>query len=406
MRRVTFVGIAASAALAGGLLVSAPAEAAPGDPVSVRPERTIIGTKAGAKPPWDVHLSASGRTYAADFHRDRVVVYRAGARGKARPLYSLRGSRSGVFEPRGVARDSAGRLYVANGNNRVLVFGKNARGNVRPIRVLRAGMAVGSVSMTPDNRLMVSGSGGVKIYRRSASGNAKPVREISGDKTQLQYAFDVRMNVDGRIWATFDEAEILTVFAPGAKGNVAPERTITQEGPGLWEPELLAFDRAGRAYIGTHEGHVTVLRHDATGRPAPLFVLSDRRHGHVNGLSVSRTGKVAVSGRNKIVVYPRLRAVTAPWAVRGVSVSGSPTATNRVVRWAQPLADGGASITGYRVTVKQGNRKVKAVTLKASRRSYALKRRNLPAGTSTVLVRAKNRKGYGPGTPLTFTVTR
>ncbi|MDD9348309.1 fibronectin type III domain-containing protein [Mumia sp.] len=408
MRRTHFVGIAASAALAGGLLVSAPAEAAPGDPVSVRPERTIIGTKAGAKPPWDVHLSASGRTYAADFHRDRVVVYRAGARGKARPLYSLRGARSRIFEPRGIARDSVGRLYVANGNKRVLVFGKNARGNVRPIRVLRTGMAVGSVSMTPDNRLMVAGSNGIKIYRRSASGTAKPVRQIAGDKAELGGVIDVKMNVDGRIWATFGEGEFISVFAPGANGNVAPERRITADWPGagLWEPEPLAFDRAGRAYIGLHSGHVYILGPSATGEATPQLVVSNRRHGHVDGLSVSRTGKVAVTGNNRITVYPRLRAITVPWAARGVSVSGSPTATNRVVRWARPLGDGGASVTRYRVTVKQGTRTVKVARLKASRRSYTLKRSTLPAGTSTVVVQARNRKGYGPGTPLTFTVTR
>ncbi len=249
-----------------------------------------------------------------------------------------------------IARDSRGRLYVANGNKRVLVFGKNARGNVRPIRVLRAGMPVGSVSMTPDNRLMVAGSTAIKIYRRSASGNATPVRQIAGDKAQLNGAYDAKMNVDGRVWVAFGEAELISVFAPGANGNVAPERTITADwaGPGLWEPELLSFDRAGRGYVGLHSGHVYVLGSTATGDATPQLVLSNRRHGHVDGLSVSRTGKVAVTGGNKITLYPRVRALTAPWAVRAVSVSGSPAAKNRVVRWAKPLADGGSAITRYR----------------------------------------------------------
>lgn len=408
MNPLRIVIVAAGAALTGGLLVAGPAEAAPVAPVDVRPERTITGTKAGAKPPWDVHLSTSRRTYAADFHRDRVAVYGAKARGKARPLYTLRGKRTGLFEPRGIARDSRGRLYVANGNKRVLVFGKNARGNVRPIRVLRAGMPVGSVSMTPDNRLMVAGSTAIKIYRRSASGNATPVRQIAGDKAQLNGAYDAKMNVDGRVWVAFGEAELISVFAPGANGNVAPERTITADwaGPGLWEPELLSFDRAGRGYVGLHSGHVYVLGSTATGDATPQLVLSNRRHGHVDGLSVSRTGKVAVTGGNKITLYPRVRALTAPWAVRAVSVSGSPAAKNRVVRWAKPLADGGSAITRYRMAVKQGTTTVKVVRLKASRRSFTLKRSSLPAGTSTVVVQAKNRKGYGPAASVPITVVK
>ena len=511
MNPLRIVIVAAGAALTGGLLVAGPAEAAPVAPVDVRPERTITGTKAGAKPPWDVHLSTSRRTYAADFHRDRVAVYGAKARGKARPLYTLRGKRTGLFEPRGIARDSRGRLYVANGNKRVLVFGKNARGNVRPIRVLRAGMPVGSVSMTPDNRLMVAGSTAIKIYRRSASGkatpvrqiagdkaqlngaydakmnvdgrvwvafgeaelisvfapgangnkrvlvfgknargnvrpirvlragmhigsvsmtpdnrlmvagstaikiyrrsasgNATPVRQITGDKAQLNGAYDAKMNVDGRVWVAFGEAELISVFAPGANGNVAPERTITADwaGPGLWEPELLSFDRAGRGYVGLHSGHVYVLGSTATGDATPQLVLSNRRHGHVDGLSVSRTGKVAVTGGNKITLYPRVRALTAPWAVRAVSVSGSPAAKNRVVRWAKPLADGGSAITRYRMAVKQGTTTVKVVRLKASRRSFTLKRSSLPAGTSTVVVQAKNRKGYGPAASVPITVVK
>ncbi|WP_262848710.1 hypothetical protein [Mumia quercus] len=306
MKRQTS-GLVAVAALTGGLLVSSPAEAAPTDPVDVRPERTIKGAKAGAKDFRAVHLSTSGRTYVTDFARNRIVVYGAKARGNARPLYRIAGKRTRLFQPRSIARDSDGRLYVANGNKRVLVFGKRARGNVRPIRVLRTGAYIGSVSMTPHKRMLVVGWGFLRIYRRSAAGDAQPLREIAGPKTELVGRIDAKMNVDRRIWATFGEGEFITVFAPGAKGDVAPERKITGEWPSLWEPEVLDFDRAGRAYVSLHWGHVYVLPRTASGETTPLRVVSNARHGSINGLSVSRTGKVAVSAyKNRIVIYPRL----------------------------------------------------------------------------------------------------
>ncbi|MGH1564750.1 hypothetical protein [Mumia sp. DW29H23] len=400
MRLLVLSSAVAATAVTGGLLSAAPASGVAPEPVEVRPERTISVPAAGP-----VHLSAAGRSYTLDFQGRAIVVYGAKARGKARPLYRIRGSRSGIFWPMGIARDAGGRLYVANGNQRVLVFSASARGNARPIRVLRTGMYIGAGIAVRGERLMVSGGAGIAIYRRTASGDAAPLRRIAGEKAQLRGLLDADMNVDGRIWAVFGEGAFATVFAPGARGDVAPERTITQDRP-LWDVESVGFDRAGRAYIGQHDGEVTVLRHDAKGQATPVLSLARTPLGGIGGLSVSRTGKLAVTSGSSITVYPRLLAATRPWAVRSVTVSGSPAAVRRVVRWKKPLADGGAPLTRYRVSVRHGSRLVTTAVLKASRRSYVLERRSLPAGTSTVVVRAKNRKGYGPAVRVTLTVRK
>lgn len=311
MRLLHLTGALASAALTGGLLMAGPADAAPTDPVDVRPERTIKGTKAGIKAFEHVELAASGRTYVTN--RNRIVVYGAKARGNARPLYRIAGKRTRLSKPRSIARDKDGRLYVANGNNRVLVFGKRARGNVKPIRVLRTRAYVGLLSITPTNRLMLSASSrttgltSIRIYRRAASGDEKPVREIGGPKAYVNGMYDLKMNVDRRIWVPFGEEGTIWVFAPGANGDVAPERKIQGEWPGmLWEPDVLDFDRAGRAYLGLHGGEIYILPRDAAGKTTPLRVVSEARHLWIDGLSVSRTGKVAVTYKNRIVIYPRL----------------------------------------------------------------------------------------------------
>ncbi|MFD1827543.1 fibronectin type III domain-containing protein [Mumia zhuanghuii] len=367
MNRTRLVGAVAGAALAGGVLAAAPAEAAAAaEPVDVRPERTIIGTRGGVNP-WDILLTASGRVYASDYHRHRVVVYGARARGNAKPLYRLQGPRTRIVNPGGLSRDAKGRLHVFS-DRRILVFAKNARGNVRPVRQMR------------------------------------PRPNPIPDKARGAYATE--RNVDGRLWVGWGEEGFIEVFAPGAGKDAKPERKITVDRPGLWEPEMLRFDRAGRVYVGTHTGEVDVLSPNANGVTKPLFTLSNARQSHIDGMSMIRSGKLAVSDGRKIVVYPRLLAPTRPWKVRRVTVARSAGAAKRVVRWRKPVADGGASITRYKVTVMRGDRVVKVAVVKGSRRSYVLARRDLPAGENTVRVRAKNRKGYGPVAQATFTVRK
>ncbi|KAA1420674.1 hypothetical protein FE697_017170 [Mumia zhuanghuii] len=391
-------------ALVGGALVAVPAAAAgAADPVEVRPERTV--RPAGVQNPQHIHLTSSGRLFVLHDKRAQVLVYGANARRTSRPIYRIAGRRTGLARPTGIARDADGRLYVGSGS-RVLVFGKKARGNVRPIRVLRLGMKLGTAAMpgtvrVHGNKLLVVGTDGVKVFRRTAKGAATPLQHLRGDKTGLQHAVDVNLNVDGRIWAAFPDGERARVFAPGATGNATPELS-----PPAFDPQKIAFDRAGRVYLAAYDGEVRVLPADARAYLAPLFLLGYRWGATPGGLSVSSTGKVAAGDLRSVRIYPRLLPVTRPWAVRSASVSGASTAARRVVRWRAPAADGGAAVTRFQIVVKRGDRVVRVVRLKAGRRSYALTRRGLPAGTVTILVKARNRKGYGPAVSVPITVVK
>ncbi len=98
------------------------------------------GTSATAmSAPWGLCLDASGRLWVADRSNSRVLRFddaAAKANGaaadgvlgqKAFTTSSFTTSQSGLGEPRGVAVDASGRLYVADeGNSRIIVYEKAA----------------------------------------------------------------------------------------------------------------------------------------------------------------------------------------------------------------------------------------------------------------------------------------
>jgi hypothetical protein len=86
--------------------------------------------------------------------------------------------------PQALAIDPVhGEIFVPQ-DERVLVFPRDADGDVPPIRILGGpdtGLEARRLTVDPiNNLLIVSGGGGLRIYDRTASGNAKPHAFISG----------------------------------------------------------------------------------------------------------------------------------------------------------------------------------------------------------------------------------
>jgi hypothetical protein len=72
------------------------------------------------------------------------------------------------------------------------------------------------------------------VFAPGANGNVAPLRAIGGPRTGLSGAGGVALDPVGELYAsnTFDfsaSGSSITVYAPGASGNVAPLRTI--QGP-------------------------------------------------------------------------------------------------------------------------------------------------------------------------------
>lgn len=119
-----------------------------------------------------------------------VLTFRGGANGEESPVRIIQGSRTQIVSQwNGVDRLAIdpvhNEIYVGTLRNRILVFDREANGNVAPKRVLGGpdtqfgGNPV--IRVDPErNFLLVTGGEGVLIFDRTASGNTPPRAVIGG----------------------------------------------------------------------------------------------------------------------------------------------------------------------------------------------------------------------------------
>jgi hypothetical protein len=182
------------------------------------PQIAVFARSAGENTPYlrsiEGQKSLLGRTMhdlAFDSVHDEIVVtsalaqailtFRGAATGEEAPIRFIQGDKTRI---RGQGGDSAvgkvfvdgenGEIYMANGDQTILVFDRMASGNVAPKRILggpdtqlRFGGASGTcVRVDPIHNLLLVPSGGgiaggrVLVFDRTASGNTPPRAIIQG----------------------------------------------------------------------------------------------------------------------------------------------------------------------------------------------------------------------------------
>jgi hypothetical protein len=139
-------------------------------------------------------ISRTMHDFAYDAIHDEIVVtsplahavltFRGGANGEEEPLRVIQGPKTQI---RGTPSGAVDRvnidpvnneIYVPVVPNRILVFDRNANGDVAPKRILNQG---GSVQVDAvHNLLMVNTNTAMNIYDRTAKGDDKPKSVIQG----------------------------------------------------------------------------------------------------------------------------------------------------------------------------------------------------------------------------------
>ena len=157
---------------------------------------------------------------------EAILAFRGGANGEEAPIRVIQGPLTQIHNyVDQLAIDPVhNELFVPAGYpdpNRVLVFSRDANGNVAPIRILEGPDAlrgVSTVAVDPVHDLLLAsgktadGAQGVMIFDRTAQGNAKPRGVISGLKA---------IGGGGRIFAYPPKGEII-VIGNGGGGGGAP----------------------------------------------------------------------------------------------------------------------------------------------------------------------------------------
>jgi hypothetical protein len=159
----------------------------------------------------------------------------AGAQGNVAPISAIGGSNTGLDSPHGVSLDAVRNIYVANPgfcqsgcqNRNVSVYAAGANGDVAPMRSVKGSKTglIGPVGIALDARQNVyvadSGGNGVLVYAAGGNGNVPPSRTISGSHTGLNNP--------------------LGIVLDGANGDVPPMRTIGGSKTGLAGPSGIAL---------------------------------------------------------------------------------------------------------------------------------------------------------------------
>ncbi|AUT75687.1 hypothetical protein C2L64_45950 [Paraburkholderia hospita] len=240
--------------------------------------------------------------------RDTVNVYDDKAVGDAVPVRSIHGPSTGFDGVVDVVLDSLGNLYVGNAApSTITVYTSTADGDAAPIRIIRGGntgLAIpGSLAIDSADNLYVLNTGGVPSHRKitvygpGASGDVAPIRTLTGiqvgDIGNLNgIAID---NFDNLYLSQDDMPRIISVYPPGANGSVAPIRTISGGSTGLAIPSQMAFDSFNNLYVS--DGiDILVFDPGASGDAAPIRKISGPSTGIVDDfdLAVDAAGLVYV----------------------------------------------------------------------------------------------------------------
>ncbi len=295
---------------------------------SARALRLISGPRAGIHGVTGIAVDDRGWLYLAESDSSAIKVYPPGANGDVAPGRTIAGYHTRISNPMGLAVDRRRRLYVANGpqpggNGALRVYAPNAEGEDDPVRVL-AGPAT-TLAQPMDIEFDSHGDmylpntsgnspGQVAVFRRKAHGNEPPIRTITGPETLLRRPIKLAVGRGDTLYALniFDWSRspcvysgpvnvTVTVYPPGASGDVEPVRsiTVTQEGKsvgrerGLNGMRNLVVDRRGAVRLWHPDGEVTFAP-GASGAAAPVRSTTESGvpRGAAAGVAVADDGTI------------------------------------------------------------------------------------------------------------------
>jgi 6-phosphogluconolactonase (cycloisomerase 2 family) len=249
--------------------------------------------------------------YGGFQENNKVTMYPADANGDVPPIHRIKGARTKMFVSSGVAVDAEHNVYVLNTDDygSVTVYAAGSGGNVRPARYIRGpdtGMnSPYDVAVDARSNVYVANNGddSVTVYGPKAHGDARWLQKIAGPDTGLDNVQKIALDAGENIYVANapdgpgDGGGIITVYAAGTSGNIAPIQTIVGSNTGLGQPEGIAVDAGGNVYVANYRADsVTVFAASANGDVAPIQTIS----GSSTGLR-NPTG-VAVDSEKRIYV--------------------------------------------------------------------------------------------------------
>lgn len=157
--------------------------------------------------------------------------------------------------------------------------------------------------------IYVANSDSITVYAPGAGGNIAPVRTLpSSVNTKIHALSSIALDSAGYIYVANDGNSSIQVFPPGATGNWFPARTISGINTGLNTPAGVVLDSVGNLYVTNNNiSSITVYPPGANGNAPPARTISGANTGlnSPTGVALDSSGNLYVANRNgaSITVY-------------------------------------------------------------------------------------------------------
>ena len=164
---------------------------------------------------------------------------------------------------------------------------------------------------SPDiSGLYVANSSSITVYAPGASGNVAPIRTLpSTFNTKINGPVAVALDSAGYIYVAAAGNPSILVFPPGASGNWFPARTIGGTSTRINSPTGVALDSADNLFVADfNTNSILVFPPGANGNVAPARTIGGVSTGlnSPTGVALDSAGNLYVTNRNgaSITVYP------------------------------------------------------------------------------------------------------
>ena len=195
-----------------------------------------------------------------------VTVYRPeGGRLDPSPVKVLEGDNTGLINPRGLAFDSFGRMYVVNSNTVTVYPPGWPGGNTPPLKELQgfgSGIAEPmAIAFDSADRMYVvnshefrGGNGSVTVHQVEwPAGIVNPVASLSGPRSELDYPTGIAFDRFGLMYIS--NTDSVTAYSVGwLGGDQAPVARLRGMDTKLVRPTGLGFNEAGFMFVANWGG--------------------------------------------------------------------------------------------------------------------------------------------------------
>ena len=242
--------------------------------------------------------------------------------------------------------------YIINNDTQdwMVVFSKEARGNVAPNRFLAVPHGTFGIAVDEGRQelyLTVQHQNSVVTYRKMASGEEKPLRELWGDATELEDPHGVAVDTKRNLLFVSNHGSVsyrtksdgspiepgegrgrgagrtyvngtgkfrppsITVYTLDANGNTAPLRII--EGPKTqlnWPMQIAVHEERGELFVANDMDHsIVVFRVTDNGDAVPVRTIKGPKSGIKNPTGIAldlKNGELLVAnmGAHSATSYP------------------------------------------------------------------------------------------------------